>query len=125
MSEDGAPVELESLPGSPADHLARDLMANEIGSVKKRGENPLLLVGMGWLNDKDEVLFVQLQSPSACGPAGCSTASFKNVNGRWVRMLDAFGGPVRVSTNLYQGVPVVVGISGASGAGSDTRMSAD
>ena len=116
-SEDGAPVELESLPGSLADGIARQLMASDIASAKKRGENPLVLVGMGWLNDREEMLFVQLQSPSECGSAGCSTASFKNVNGRWVKTIDTVGGPLRVSTNPATGVSEVV-------VTSDTRISA-
>jgi len=34
-----------------------------------------VLVGMARVNDEDELLFVQLQSPGECGSGGCSTAS--------------------------------------------------
>ena len=44
-----------------------------------------MLVGMGRLNDADEVLFVQLQSPGECGSAGCSTVSFRYTGDRWLR----------------------------------------
>ena len=66
---DGAPVKLAAQPGSEADKLARQLMAREIA---RAGTDPLVLVGMGRLDDVDELLFVQLQSPGECGLAGFS-----------------------------------------------------
>jgi hypothetical protein len=102
---DGAPMELEAVPGSLADQLARQLMAREIERAKASGPEPVVLVAMARLDDKDEMLFVQLQSPGECGSAGCSTVSFKNVNGRWIRTLDTTGGSLRISTNHHRGMP--------------------
>jgi hypothetical protein len=90
-STDGAPVQLASRPGSEADKLARQLMAREIGRARADGANPLVLVGMARLNDADEVLIVQIQSPGECGSAGCSTVSFKSVGGRWIKIMDTVG----------------------------------
>jgi hypothetical protein len=74
---DGAPVDLALQPGSEADKIARQLMAREIERARADGTDPLVLVGMARLNDADELLFVQLQSPGECGSAGCSTVSFR------------------------------------------------
>ncbi|MBS0641172.1 MAG: hypothetical protein U1E70_29035 [Acetobacteraceae bacterium] len=105
---DGAPLELAARPGSPADQIARQLMAPEIAKARAHGDNPLVLVGMARLNDRDEMLFVQLQSPRECGSAGCSTASFKNVNGRWIRTMDTVGGLVRIAASRHRGMPDVI-----------------
>jgi hypothetical protein len=104
---DGAPVELAARPGSPADQIARELIAREIGGAKAHGENPVVLVGMARLNDTDEMLFVQLQSLGECGSAGCTTLSFKHVNGRWVRTLDTVGGVVRIAPSHHRRMPDV------------------
>ena len=82
---DGAPVELAAQPGSEADKLARQLMAPEIARARAEGSDPLVLVGMGRLNDADELLFVQLRFPGGCGSAGCSTVSFRYVDDQWIR----------------------------------------
>jgi hypothetical protein len=88
---DGSPVVLESQPGSEADRLARQLMAREIGRARAGGADPLVLVGMARLHDADEVLIVQIQSPGECGSGGCSTVSFKNAGGRWIKIMDTVG----------------------------------
>src|SRR5262249_4169103 len=91
---DGAPVDLSTRPGSEADGLARQLMAREIEAARDHGENPLVLVAMARLNDRDELLFVQLQSPGECGSAGCNIVSFKFDGSTWIRIMDTIGGPV-------------------------------
>lgn len=98
---DGAPVELAASPGSEADRLARQLMARELERDRQEGENPLVLVGMGRLNEKDELLFVQLQSAGDCGSAGCNTVSFRFTRGRWVRVMDTVGS-ARIGASSYQ-----------------------
>lgn len=105
---DGAPVELAARPGSEADGLARQLMAPEIERARAHGENPLVLVGMGRLNDMDELLFVQLQSPSECGSGGCDTVSFKPTADGWVRIMDTVGGAVRVAASHHHGMPDLI-----------------
>jgi hypothetical protein len=102
---DGAPVELAAHHGSEADRLARHLMAREIERAQADRENPLVLVGMGRLNDTDEMLFVQIQSPGECGSGGCSTVSFRNVDGQWVRVMDTVGGSARISSAQHRGMP--------------------
>jgi hypothetical protein len=82
---DDAPVVLEARPGSEADSIARQLMAPEIRRSSAHGHKPLVLVGMGRLNDEQELLFVQLQSLDECGSGGCNTVSFKYEGDRWVR----------------------------------------
>src|SRR5215472_17463728 len=105
---DGAPVELAPHPGSEADKLARQLMAREIARARAAGTNPLVLVGMGRLNDMDELLFVQLQSPGQCGSAGCNTVSIKSMDGRWVRVMDTVSGGVRIATTHHRGLPDLI-----------------
>ena len=81
VSSHDVPVGLTAQPGSEADSLARQLMAHEIERVRAYGEQPLVLVGTARLGKAHEagVLFVQVQSASECGSAGCSTVSFRRV----------------------------------------------
>lgn len=105
---DGAPVDLAARPGSEADRLARQLMAREIEKAQAHGENPLVLVGMARLNDADELLFVQLQSPGECGSGGCSTVSFKYMDHQWVRIVDTIGGTVQIARGGHRGMPDLI-----------------
>lgn len=105
---DGAPVVLAARPGSEADKLAQQLMAREIERARADGEDPLVLVGMARLNDADELLFVQLQAPGDCGSGGCTTVSFRNKRGRWVRILDTLGGTVHVAGSQHRGMPDLI-----------------
>jgi hypothetical protein len=105
---DGAPVELTAQPGSEADKLARHLMASEIARAHDGRTDPLVLVGMGRLNDADELLFVQLQSPGECGSAGCSTVSFRYEGDQWVRIMDTVSGPVRIAQSRHRGMPDLI-----------------
>ena len=85
---DGAPVELAARPGSEADKLARQLMAREIARARANGTDPLVLVGMGRLNDEDELLFVQLRSSRECGSDVAPSHSDMSVtggSGLWIR----------------------------------------
>lgn len=105
---DGSPVDMSARPGSAADRLARQLMAHEIERARAHGEDPLVLVGMGRLNDADELLFVQLQSPGDCGSGGCSTQSFRYTGEQWVRIMDALGGPIRIDGLRHRGMPDLI-----------------
>ena len=107
-STDGAPVELTARPGSKTDMLARQLMTRELKRARAHGEDPLVLVGMGRLNDADELLFVQLQSPGECGSAGCSTVSFRYTGDRWIRIMDTVGGTVRIAASHHRGMPDLI-----------------
>jgi hypothetical protein len=105
---DGAPVELAAQPGSEADKLARQLMAGEISRAHAEGTDPLILVGMGRLNDAEELLFVQLQSPVECGSAGCSTVSFQYKGDQWIRIMDTVSGTVRIAQLSHHGMPDLI-----------------
>src|SRR5215472_6417498 len=105
---DGAPVELAPHPGSEADKLARQLMAREIARARAAGTNPLVLVGMRRLNDVDELLFVQLQSPGECGSAGCSTVSFRYEGDQWIRIMDTVSGTVQIAQSRHRGMPDLI-----------------
>jgi hypothetical protein len=106
---DGAPVELAVQPGSEADKLARQLMAGEIARARAAtGTNPLVLVGMGRLNEADELLFVQLQSPDECGSAGCSTVSFRYEGDQWIRVMDTVTGTVRIAQSRHRRMPDLI-----------------
>jgi len=105
---DGSAVVLASKPGSEADRLARQLMAREIDRARADGADPLVLVGMARVNDEDELLFVQLQTPGECGSGGCSTASFIYMDGRWVRIMDTISGTVRIAGARHHGMPDLV-----------------
>ena len=106
---DGAPVELTARPGSEADRLARQLIARELERARAHGEDPLVLVGMGRLNDADELLFVQLQSPGECGSAGCNTVSFRYTGDPWIRIMDTVGGTaVRIAASHHRGMPDLI-----------------
>ena len=105
---DGAPVELAAQPGSEAAKLARQLMAGEIARAHAEGTDPLVLVGMGRLNDADELLFVQLQSPGDCGSAGCSTVSFRYEGYQWIRIMDTVSGTVQIAQSRHRGMPDLI-----------------
>ena len=105
---DGAPVELTARPGSEADRLARQLMARELERARAHGEDPLVLVGMGRLNDADELLFVQLQSPGECGSAGCDSVSFRYTADRWIRIMDTVGARFRIAASHHRGMPDLI-----------------
>jgi hypothetical protein len=105
---DGAPIELAAQPGSETDKLARQLMAPEIARAHAEGTDPLVLVGMGRLNDADELLFVQLQSAGECGSAGCSTVSFRYEGDHWIRIMDTVSGTVRITQTRHRGMPDLI-----------------
>ena len=96
LSSHGVSVALATQPGSEADRLARQLMAREIERAHAYGDHPLVLVGTARLGKAHEadVLFVQVQSVSECGSAGCSTVSFRRTGGGWIRIMDTVGGTV-------------------------------
>jgi hypothetical protein len=81
---------------------------SRLSTPRTISSGPLVLVGMGRLNDADEVLFVQLQSPGECGSAGCSTVSFRYTGDRWIRIMDTVGGAVRIAASHHRGMPDLI-----------------
>jgi hypothetical protein len=60
------------------------------------------------LNDADELLFVQLQSPGDCGSAGCSTVSFRYEGYQWIRIMDTVSGTVQIAQSRHHGMPDLI-----------------
>lgn len=99
----GATVVLAQHPGTDLDRQARQLQAQDLRDAHARGEHPVVLTASGPLSDNagDMALFVQLQSPSLCGSAGCSTSVFLRRGDRWSCVLDSLSGPVRIMAQTH------------------------
>jgi len=93
----GAPVPLQSHPGTPADATARKLVADDLAASASRGDKPLVLIGEASLGGAQPALFVQLQSAQECGSAGCATSVYSWEHGSWRRVLDSAAGTLAVS----------------------------
>ena len=102
----GAPVLLSRQPGGSQDRAARQLNAHDLRAAARHGEHPLVLVGSARLSGKggDPALFVQLQSASLCGSAGCSTSVYLRHAHHWRKVLDSVSGPIRVMPQLHHGM---------------------
>lgn len=93
-----APVILTQQPGSALDLAARQLNADDLASAAKRRETPVVLIGSAPLSARhgETALFVQVQSASLCGSAGCSTSVYLKHGGDWIKVLDSVSGPIKV-----------------------------
>jgi len=104
----GAPVLLSRQPGTAQDEAARELAAHDLHTARRHGEAPLVLVGSARLAvsraDRDEALFVQLQSASLCGSGGCSTSVYLRHAHRWRLILDSVSGLIRVLPASHDGM---------------------
>ncbi|MCQ8239992.1 hypothetical protein [Rhizosaccharibacter radicis] len=101
------PVVLTQQPGTALDQAARQLNADDLASAAKRNESPVVLVGSAPLagtGARQQALFVQIQSASLCGSAGCSTSVYLRRDDGWTKVLDSVSGPVKVSTHRHKGV---------------------
>ena len=101
----GAPVLLSRQPGTAGDRAARMLNAQDIQGAARHGEDPLVLIGSARLSGRggDPALFVQLQSASLCGSAGCSTSVYLRHDRSWRKVLDSVSGPIRVMQQSHAG----------------------
>ncbi len=106
LHQTGAPVILTRQPGTAADTAARSLNREDLQGAARHGEQPLVLVGSAPLSDhrSDEALFVQLQSASLCGSAGCSTSVYLRHDRTWTKVLDSVSGPIRVMAQSHDGM---------------------
>jgi hypothetical protein len=103
----GVEVTLSAQPGTPLDAQARALAAEDMAAAARHGEVPLVLVGTAALALKGngaDALFVQVQSASLCGSAGCSTDVYLQRQGQWVKVLDSVSGPVEVLPTGHGGM---------------------
>jgi hypothetical protein len=102
----GRVVALTTQPGSALEHDAARLVADDLASARRAKERPVMLVGSARLaaTGGRAALFVQVQSASLCGSAGCSTSVFIKHGSGWTRVLDSVSGPIRVSATIHQGM---------------------
>ena len=102
----GSVVSLTTQPGSRLEHDAAALVADDIAAAHKAHEVPVMLVGSAHLSTHGgrAALFVQVQSASLCGSAGCSTSVFTEHGKTWTRVLDSISGPVKVSPTTHGGM---------------------
>ncbi len=96
MAAESGPVLLAQHPGTELDRQARRLVAQDLHDAANQREQPVLLTGSGLLSDNPRrmALFVQLQSASLCGSAGCSTDVYLQQKGGWTKVLDSVSGPI-------------------------------
>jgi len=102
----GSVVALTTQPGSRLEHDAAALVGDDIAAAHKAHEVPVMLVGSAHLSTHGgrAALFVQVQSASLCGSAGCSTSVFTEHGHGWTRVLDSVSGPVKVSPRTHGGM---------------------
>lgn len=102
----GKVVALTTQPGSRLEHDAARLVADDLASARKAKEVPVMLVGSARLAEgpASAALFVQVQSASLCGSAGCSTSVFLKRGKGWTRVLDSVSGPIKVAPGVHQGM---------------------
>jgi hypothetical protein len=99
-------VALTTQPGSTLEHDAAALVADDLAAAKQAGERPVMLVGSARLSAgrPRAALFVQVQSASLCGSAGCSTSVFVKQGRGWKRVLDSVSGPIKLSPSVHHGM---------------------
>ncbi len=107
-----SPVILAQQPGTVLDRQARRLNAEDLAGAAKHGERPVVLIGSTPLSARhgETALFVQVQSASLCGSAGCSTSVYLRRGADWDKVLDSVSGPIKVLAGTHGGMhDLVVG----------------
>ncbi len=107
-----SPVILTQQPGTALDQAARQLNAEDLAGAAKRNEQPVVLIGSAPLSARhgETALFVQVQSASLCGSAGCSTSVYLRRGPDWDKVLDSVSGPIKVLAAAHGGMrDLVVG----------------
>jgi hypothetical protein len=101
-----AVITLTTQPGSALEATARLLSASDVKQARAAGDEPLLLVGSERLSVRPgpAALFVQVQSASFCGSAGCSTSAYLKRGRGWTKVLDSISGPIKVSRTSHKGM---------------------
>lgn len=100
------PVIMTHQPGSALEAEARKLNSDDMAAAARHHENPLLLIGSAPLSEggKNMALFVQVQSASLCGSAGCSTDVYLKDGNGWAKILDAVSGPISLLPTQHGGL---------------------
>ncbi|CAM2915965.1 hypothetical protein AA15237_2909 [Komagataeibacter xylinus NBRC 15237] len=103
---EGGPVILAQHPGTELDRQARLLVSPDLHDAAMQNERPVLLTGSGRLSDDPPrtALFVQLQSASLCGSAGCSTSVYLPDGRKWIQVLDSVSGPISITPEMHAGM---------------------
>jgi hypothetical protein len=102
-----ATVTLTTQPGSALEATATKLVQGDLKQSSSEGDPPVMLVGSARLSTHaaaPAALFVQVQSASFCGSAGCSTAVYVKQGADWKKVLDSISGPIKVSRLSHGGM---------------------
>ena len=99
-------VTLTTQPGSALEATAKQLVASDLKQSSSEGDPPVMLVGSARLatSPGPAALFVQVQSASFCGSAGCSTSIYIKHGQSWKKVLDSISGPIIVSHATHRGM---------------------
>jgi len=105
VATDGT-VTLSTQPGSALEATALKLTAGDLKQSASEGDPPIMLVGSAHLSTRPgpSALFVQVQSASFCGSAGCSTSVYVKRGGAWKKVMDSISGPIKLSHSSHQGM---------------------
>jgi hypothetical protein len=106
VSPEGALVTLTTQPGSALEATAKKLVGGDLRQSSREGAPPVLLVGSAALSTHKapQALFVQVQSASFCGSAGCSSSVYVKQRHGWRKVMDSISGPIRVSPRSHHGM---------------------
>jgi hypothetical protein len=102
-----AVVALTTQPGSALEATATQLVKADLKQSIGEGDPPVMLVGSAKLSTHaaaPAALFVQVQSASFCGSAGCSTSVYLKHGAAWTKVLDSISGPIKVSRMSHGGM---------------------
>ena len=102
-----AVVALTTQPGSALEATAKQLVLGDLKQSVSEGDPPVMLVGSARLATRGSTsaaLFVQVQSASFCGSAGCSTSVYLKHGDSWKKVLDSISGPIKVSRSSHGGM---------------------
>ncbi len=105
VATDGT-ITLSTQPGSALEATALKLTAGDLKQSVSEGDPPIMLVGSARLSTRagTSALFVQVQSASFCGSAGCSTSIYLKRGGTWKKVMDSISGPIKLSHSSHQGM---------------------
>jgi hypothetical protein len=99
-------VTLTTQPGSAVEATAKKLSESDLKQSRSDGDPPVMLVGSARLATRPgpAALFVQVQSASFCGSAGCSTAIYLKRGNGWKKVMDSISGPISVAATSHHGM---------------------
>ena len=100
-------VALTTQPGSALETTAMRLVLADLKQSRSEGDPPVLLVGSARLSTNARApaaLFVQVQSASFCGSAGCSTSVYVKHGDGWPKVMDSISGPIKLSRRSHHGM---------------------